>query len=95
MNETQTEVFIRETRSAVTEPAPMPAGAGIEYHGAAIRSPDVAISLGALLILIWGYTRLAGKTSRWLASHPGGKRSAARAGEPPSPGHQGNARTRK
>ena len=83
MNETQTEIFIPETRSAVTEPAVIPAGAGIEYHGAAIRSPDLAILLGSLLLLFWGYTHLAGNTSRWLASRLGGKRFASRAGDPP------------
>ena len=87
MNETQREVPIRETRSDVTPTATMPANAGIEYHGAAIRSPDVALLLGALLLLISGYTHLVNSAAR---RHPRGKSSASHAGKPPLTGHQDN-----
>jgi hypothetical protein len=87
MNETQREVPIREARSEVAETAAMPADAGIEHHAAGIRSPDVALLLGALLLLISGYTHLANNAAR---RHARGKPSASHAGMPPLTGHQDN-----
>lgn len=72
MNETQREVPIRDARSDVTQTAAMPANAVTEYHGAAIPSPDVALLLGSLFLLIWGRTRLANNTPRRPTSHPRG-----------------------
>jgi len=80
MNEPRELFGAREDRSDVTETAVMRASAGIGYHGAAIRSPDVPLLLGSLLLLIWGYARLANNSPR---RHSRGQPSASHAGKPP------------